>query len=76
MTNYGPIPLFDRIDHPFVPTCRKTERRAQAPSRMPLAASAKPTRSVLDSAEHGATLVEEGKTIRSLPPGLPTRKKP
>jgi len=29
------IPLFDRLDHPFVPTCRLAERRAQRQSRMP-----------------------------------------
>src|SRR5215510_13016545 len=29
------IPLFDRNDHSFVPTCRAAERRAQALSRMP-----------------------------------------
>jgi hypothetical protein len=30
------IPLFDRQDHPFVPTCLLAERRAQRQSRMPL----------------------------------------
>ena len=29
------IPLFDRQDHPFVPTCLPAERRAQRQSRMP-----------------------------------------
>jgi len=29
------IALFDRLDHPFVPTCRLAERRAQRQSRMP-----------------------------------------
>jgi len=28
-------PLFDRNDHPFVPTCLPAERRAQRQSRMP-----------------------------------------
>ncbi|WP_368912115.1 hypothetical protein, partial [Taklimakanibacter deserti] len=45
------IPLFDRNDHPFVPTYFKAERRAQVLSRMPpKAAPAKLARSVLDSA--------------------------
>ena len=56
-----PIPLFDRNGHPFVPTWRPPERCAQARSRMPLAASAHPARSVLDGAEHSAMLVDEGR---------------
>ncbi len=54
------IPLFDRSGHPFVPTCRWAERRAQAQSRMPLAAPAEPARSVLDGGEHGATIARKG----------------
>jgi hypothetical protein len=46
--------------HPFVPTCRLAERRAQTPSRMPLAAPAEPARSVLDGGEHGAILAGSG----------------
>jgi hypothetical protein len=49
-------PLVRPRGHPFVPTCRSAQRRAQPQSRMPLAAPAKPARSVLDSGEHGATL--------------------
>jgi len=44
------IPLFDRQDHPFVPTCVPAEHRAQRHSRMPhanAAAPAQPARSVL-----------------------------
>jgi hypothetical protein len=51
-----PIPLFDCATHPFVPTCRPAERRAQTLSRMPLAAPAQPARSVLDDGEHGAII--------------------
>jgi hypothetical protein len=52
---------FVRSDgHPFVPTCRPEERRAQMPSRMPLAAPAEPARSVLDGGEHGAILASSG----------------
>src|SRR5271165_391952 len=29
LPDLGPIPWFDRDDHPFVPTCRPAERRAQ-----------------------------------------------
>jgi hypothetical protein len=43
------IPLFDRQDHPFAPTCPRAERRAQRQSRMPQA-PAEPARSVLDRA--------------------------
>lgn len=61
------IPLFDQNDHSFVPTCRTAERRAQAPSRMPLAAPAEPARSVLDGAEHGATLAISQTSPTNLP---------
>jgi len=53
--------------HPFVPTCRMAERRAQTLSRMPLAAPAKPAQSVLDSGEHGATLSGKGPHHRKSP---------
>ena len=56
------IPLFDRNrDHPPVPTWRPPERCAQTQSRMPLAAPAKPARSVLDGGEHSAILVSQGR---------------
>ena len=59
-------------DHPFVPTCRSAERRAQTLSRMPLAAPAQPARKrVLDSGEHGATLQGTGTHPRGLPPRDP-----
>ena len=47
------ILLFDRQDHPFVPTCLPAEHRAQRQSRMPpanAAAPAQPARRVLDRA--------------------------
>ena len=56
------IPLFDRNrGHPSVPTWLLPERCAQARSRMPLAAPAKPARRVLDGAEHGAILFSQGR---------------
>jgi hypothetical protein len=49
-------------DHPFVPTCQAPVRRAQTLSRMAPAPPAQPARSVLDSGEHGATLIATDKT--------------
>ena len=60
--NSKTIPLFDQNrDHPPVPTWRLPERCAQTQSRMPLAAPAKPARSVLDDGEHSAILVSQGR---------------
>jgi len=43
-------------DHPFVPTCQSAERRAQALSRMPLAAPATAGAKRPGQREHGATI--------------------
>jgi hypothetical protein len=69
------IPLFDRNrDHPSVPTWRLPERCAHARSRMPLAAPPKAARSVLDGAEHSATLISQGRHHRRRPARLPPRQ--
>jgi hypothetical protein len=65
-----PIPWFDLSTHPFVPTLRWAQSgRAQARSRMPACqAPAQPARSVLDGAEHGATLTsQEGDRAPKIP---------
>jgi hypothetical protein len=64
------IPLFDRSGHPSVPTWRLPKRCAQALSRRPLAAPAKPARSVLDRAEHSAKLIRQGRHHRRFPGGV------
>jgi hypothetical protein len=62
------IPLFDRKrDHPPVPTWRPPKPCAQTQSRMPLAAPAKPARSVLDGAEHSATLLPRDAITKTSP---------
>ena len=69
------IPLFDRNrDHPSVPTWRLPERCAQGRSGMPFAAPATPARSVLDGAEHSATLRAHGRYRRPSRAGLPPRQ--
>ena len=57
------IPLFDRGPS-LRPDLPRAERRAQTPSRMPLAAPAEPARSVLDGGEHGAILAKSGNKKR------------
>src|SRR6266849_10574160 len=68
------IPLFDRSDHPFVPTCRAAERRAQALSRMPLAAPATAGATRPGQREHGATILRQGQhrseSLRGYRPAL------
>jgi hypothetical protein len=70
----APIPLFDRSDHPFVPTCRAAERRAQALSRMPLAAPATAGATRPGQREHGATILRQGQrrsdSLRGYRPAL------
>jgi len=71
MTTKPIIPLFDRNrGHPPVPTWRPPERGAQARSRMPPAAPAKPARSVLDGTERSAILAANGRDHRDLLGGV------
>ena len=68
------IPLFDTNDPPFIPIQQPPERRAQATSRMPLAAPAKPARSVLDEASAVLSSIKRdigrSSQIQGLPPQL------
>ena len=68
---FRPIPLFDRGDHPFVPTCTSlTPARAGAVKvgrRTNLTACPAVARPHLDSFEHDGTLGAVGMAIRGEP---------
>src|SRR5271166_3535064 len=73
LPDLGPIPWFDRDDHPFVPTCRPAERRAQwkSPRRGRSAAEHRALARLTERARRYTP--KQGPPARHRPAGLPPR---